>query len=336
MKIQHHQNLQKLNSFGINAEANWLAEITRTDELMPAYEQALRLAPQPLIIGGGSNILLTRNVEAVLLNRLKGISFEEDGESVLISAYSGENWHQLVAKSVNQNLWGLENLSLIPGTTGAAPMQNIGAYGTELIDVFEYLDAIELKTGKRIRFGKKECHFGYRSSIFKTTHKNQFFIEKVVLRLSRNAQPNLSYWALKEHFAGLEVDNLSAKEISNAVIAIRQSKLPDPAKLGNAGSFFKNPVLTPEEFDHLIAHFPGAKYFKNADGTYKIPAAWLIEQRGWKGKQIGQTGCHREQALVLVNYGQANGREILGHALQIIEDVQKHFGIELEPEVNII
>ncbi len=336
MNIQHHQNLQSLNSFGISAKAKWLAEITGTDELMQAYEHALGLARQPLIIGGGSNILLTRDVDAVLLNRLKGISFEEDGNSVLLSAYSGENWHQLVEESVNRNLWGLENLSLIPGTAGAAPMQNIGAYGTELIDVFEYLDAIELKSGKRIRFSKNECRFGYRSSIFKTTHKHQYFIEKIVLRLSRHACPNLSYWALQEHFADQEVGNLNAKDISRAVISIRQSKLPDPAELGNAGSFFKNPVLTPEAFNRLITQFPDAKYFENSNGTYKVPAAWLIEQRGWKGKQIGQTGCHRKQALVLVNYGQAKGREILDHALHIIEDVKNHFGIELEPEVNII
>lgn len=336
MKINTPQDLKNYNSFGISAKANWFAEVSGENELTDAMEYCKKLKVKPLILGGGTNMLLTEDVEAVIFNQFKGLSFEQDGQDILLIAKSGENWHQLVMESVNKGYWGLENLSLIPGSMGAAPMQNIGAYGTELIDVFEYLDAIDLNSGKRRRFGQKDCEFGYRSSVFKTHLKDQYFIEKVALRLKKNSKPKVDYWALKAYLTERGIVNPDVKAVSDAVIAIRQSKLPDPEVLGNAGSFFKNPVLEPPAFEAFREKFPDCKFFSTAEGHFKIPAGWLIEQRGWKGKRIGETGCHKDQALVLVNYGKATGEEIKAHAERVVADVQDYFGITLQAEVNII
>ena len=237
---------------------------------------------------------------------------------------------------VEKGYGGIENLSLIPGKVGAAPIQNIGAYGVEVKEVFENLDAFELKTGKTRKFNKSECEFGYRSSIFKTTEKGKFFITHVTFRLSKKPKLNLSYAPLKEAFAGRNVDDISIKEVSEAVIQIRNSKLPDPEKLKNAGSFFKNPVVSEKKANELKILNPDIPVYPQPGGQAKLAAGWLIEQCGWKGKRKGDAGVHEKQALVIVNYSDATGKEILALANDIQESVQQQFGVVLEPEVNII
>lgn len=290
----------------------------------------------PLILGGGSNVLLTKNPEAVLKNNIRKVHFEDKGDEVLLYAGSGENWHEVVMMAVERNLGGLENMSLIPGTVGAAPMQNIGAYGVELTDVFDHLKAMHLETGEMHVFSKEDCKFGYRNSVFKQALKGQYLISEVVLRLQKHPVLNTSYWALREVLEQRPTDELSVRTVSDAVIAVRKSKLPDPAVLGNAGSFFKNPLVSGEKAEQLKVKYPELPTFPGEEGMIKVPAAWFIEKAGWKGTRVGNTGCHEKQALVLVNYGDATGNEIRNLAMTIIADVQDKFGINLEPEVNII
>lgn len=290
------------------------------------------------VLGGGSNVLFAGDFPGlVLLNRIGGIRIEEeDGGEVLLSAGGGVNWHELVLWTLNHHIYGLENLSLIPGTVGAAPIQNIGAYGVELRDVFHSLQAVELATGEMHTFGPKACEFGYRDSVFKRERKGDFFITRVFLRLSRKPRLNLTYGAIGKTLAGMGVSDPSPKDVSRAVVHIRQSKLPDPAQIGNAGSFFKNPEVPVEVFDRLREQFPDIVSYPLPGGRVKVPAGWLIERAGWKGRRIGNTGCYDHQALVIVNYGGATGAEIWAHARRVADSVEETFGLRLHPEVNVV
>jgi UDP-N-acetylmuramate dehydrogenase len=338
MQIQSNYSLKSINTFGVNATAEYLLAIDKEETLLTLLEDKKWLDSKKMVWGGGSNILVTKNIVGLVLkNELKGISLvAETEEDVLIKAAAGENWHQFVRYTIDQNWAGLENLSLIPGCVGASPMQNIGAYGVEIKDVFESLEAIHLITGEKVVFTKTECAFGYRESVFKQTYKNQFFINSVTFRLSKKPVFHTSYGAIQTQLAAMNVAELSLKAVSDAVIAIRSSKLPDPAVLGNAGSFFKNPEITSEQAAILKSEFPNIVTYDLPNGMVKLAAGWLIEQAGWKGKRIGDCGVHVNQALVLVNYGNATGKEIINLSQQIIDSVFSVFNVHLEREVNIV
>lgn len=339
MEIQKNASLKAYNTFGINAKASLLAPFTSVEELRELLQHPEVQSLPLLILGGGSNVLFTQDVEAaVLLNRIKGISqtLTVDG-TVLVKAGSGETWHDLVLYTIDQDLGGIENLSLIPGTVGAAPLQNIGAYGVELKDTFHSLEALEIATGNLVTFTAEQCGFGYRESIFKKEAKGKFIVTSVTLQLTREQHIyNTSYGAISDTLAQQQVKELSLRAISDAVCHIRRSKLPDPAKIGNAGSFFKNPEILKEQFEKLKAQYPSIPGYVVSEETVKVPAGWLIEQCGWKGKVLGQHGVHKDQALVLVNYGGATGNEVKELAYEVIRSVQEKFGVQLTPEVNII
>jgi UDP-N-acetylmuramate dehydrogenase len=292
-----------------------------------------------MFLGGGSNVLFCKDYEGLVIkNSIKGIHVvSEDEQHVLLKVYSGEGWHDLVMHCVANNWGGIENLSLIPGTVGAAPMQNIGAYGVELEKVFVELEALNLHTLELHTFNKQACAFGYRESVFKRQLKGLYFIYSVTIRLDKQPKVSVDYGDILQVLTdkGLDQSTASIKDVSDAVIQIRSSKLPDPKVLGNSGSFFKNPVISQDLFNQLQQQYPDIKGFPNEHGV-KVPAAWLIEQCGWKGKRVGETGAHAKQALVLVNYGNATGNEVYQMALTIIQSVKDTFGVQLEPEVNII
>lgn len=336
MEILKNQSLLNYNTFGINAEAAYFANATTLDEI----KEALVFAKDKpiLILGGGSNLLLLKDWEGLVLHiDLKGIDhLGEDNEYLYIKAAAGENWHQFVLYCIEQNFAGVENLSLIPGNVGAGPMQNIGAYGVELKDIFYELEALNRKDLSIRKFSKEECEFDYRSSIFKTSARDQYIILNVTFKLLREPKLNMQYGAIEEQLKGMGVTTPDIKDISDAIIAIRQSKLPDPAVVGNAGSFFKNPVISQEYFETLKSQYPEISAYPQANGTVKIAAGWLIEKAGWKGKRIGNFGVHANQALVLVNYGGAKGNDIYQLSEDIVLDIQAKFGIELEREVNMI
>ncbi|WP_205503338.1 UDP-N-acetylmuramate dehydrogenase [Rufibacter psychrotolerans] len=339
MRIIRGASLQPYNTFGIDAKATLLAEFTSVEELRALLQNPEVQALPLLILGGGSNVLLTQDVQAaVLLNRIKGITQTEDadGKHVLVTSGSGETWHELVLYTLEHDLGGIENLSLIPGTVGAAPLQNIGAYGVELKDTFHSLEALEIATGELVNFNREQCGFGYRESIFKREAKGKYIVTSVTLRLTKEHTFNTSYGAIQDTLAQQQVKELSLKAISEAVCHIRRSKLPDPAKIGNAGSFFKNPEIPLALFEILKAQYPGIPGYPVSPETVKVPAGWLIEQCGWKGKVLGKHGVHKDQALVLVNYGGATGNEVKALAYEIIQSVEEKFGIRLTPEVNII
>ncbi|GGK71540.1 UDP-N-acetylenolpyruvoylglucosamine reductase [Rufibacter glacialis] len=331
--------MQPYNTFGIDAKASLLAEFSSVEELRELLQNPEVQALPTLVLGGGSNVLFTQDVEAaVLLNRIKGITQtpEADGKHVLVTSGSGETWHDLVLYTLENDLGGIENLSLIPGTVGAAPLQNIGAYGVELKDTFQSLEALVMATGNVVTFNKEQCGFGYRESVFKKEAKGQFIVTSVTLRLTKEHQFNTSYGAIQDTLAQQQVKELSLKAISEAVCHIRRSKLPDPAKIGNAGSFFKNPEIPLALFEILKSQYPGIPGYPVTPETVKVPAGWLIEQCGWKGKVLGAHGVHKDQALVLVNYGGAAGNDVKTLAYEIITSVEEKFGIRLTPEVNII
>lgn len=337
MKILHDISLRDYNSFGIDVRAKDFVEITSVDELRQVLQR--KEYPKRFILSGGSNMLLTQDIEAlVLFINLKGIRILwEDEEQAAIKVMAGENWHELVMWTLDHGFGGLENLSLIPGNTGTAPIQNIGAYGVEIKDVFESCEAMEIDTQRLIRFDKEACRFGYRDSFFKNEGKGRYIITSVNLILSKKQHKlHTSYGAIESELRSENIGEPSIRDISNAVISIRQRKLPDPREIGNSGSFFKNPVLTSADFETFNAKNPEAPHYKSSDNTYKVPAGWLIEQCGYKGKRIGDAGVHKDQALVLVNYGNASGTELLALAESIKKDVKLKFGIELVPEVNII
>ncbi len=289
-------------------------------------------------MGGGSNILFTKDYKGLVLkNNLKGITVEKEDDSyVWLKTAGGEIWHDLVLYCVNNNWGGIENLSLIPGTVGAAPMQNIGAYGVEIKDTFEELEAINIHTGKIETFNNEQCKFGYRESIFKNEAKGHYFITSVTLKLNKTTKLNTAYGDIETKLKAWAISNPTISDVSRAVITIRQSKLPDPEQLGNAGSFFKNPIIDVAHFKQLKVKFPDIKSFPALEGYMKIPAAWLIEKNGWKGKRFGDVGIHEHQALVLVNYGTGTGAELIDLAHKIIDSIKETFGITLTPEVNII
>jgi UDP-N-acetylmuramate dehydrogenase len=338
MEIQENATLQPFNTFGIEATTRYLVPIHSLSDLQEVLQHEILSKLPRLILGGGSNVLFTKNWEGVtLLNELKGIEvISENEDEVFIKAASGENWHKLVMYCVERGFGGIENLSLIPGTVGAAPMQNIGAYGVEIKNVLETVDFFDFESNTVKTFNNNQCEFGYRESIFKRELKNKVFILGITLRLSKKPEFNTSYGAILQTLEENRVEELSIKAISDAVIQIRESKLPNPKVLGNAGSFFKNPEVLTEKYNELKEQYPAMPgYLVNSTHT-KIPAGWLIEHLGWKGKVVGQTGNHKKQALVLVNYGDAKGEEIYRHAQNVINSVKDTFGIQLVPEVNVI
>lgn len=304
-------------------------------ELLQILEQSNK-EPQ-LILGGGSNILLTKNVEGLVLKiEIGGIEeVKEDVKHIYVRAGAGENWHAFVQYTIQRNWGGLENLSLIPGNVGAAPIQNIGAYGVELKDVFYELEAYDRKEKKIFSFGVNDCQFDYRSSIFKTSGKGRYIILNVTFILHKHPVLNTHYGAIREELKKMDITSPTIQDVSRAVIKIRRSKLPDPADIGNAGSFFKNPVIDQKSFLFLSEKYPDIPAYPHEDQSVKLAAGWLIEQCGWKGYREGDAGVHKNQALVLVNYGKATGREIYALSEKILESVQKKFGVELEVEVNI-
>lgn len=337
VQIQKNKSLKSYNTFGIEATAPYFCEITSLEELQEVLQMELFRNMPILILGGGSNLLFTSNPEGlVLLNRIGGVEvIEEDEEHVWVRSGAGHNWHDFVIYSIAQGWGGLENLSLIPGTVGAAPMQNIGAYGVEIKDTFNHLEAVERSSGQIRLFTGDECEFGYRSSIFKTHAKDKYIIASVTFRLHKKHSYNTSYGDIQKTLAELGED-LSLQSISKAVISIRQSKLPDPKQLGNAGSFFKNPVINRALFNQLQQQYPNMPHYPQAEDYVKVPAGWLIEQAGWKGHRRGNIGVHERQALVLVNYGDASGAEIKQLSQDIQASVEEKFRIPLETEVNFI
>lgn len=335
MQIRENISLKPYNSFGIDANARYFSVFRNEEEIEDLLKHLCR---KRLVLGGGSNILLTKDFDGLVMkNEIMGISIaQEDHDHVYIKAGAGENWHQLVMHCVNNGFAGMENLSLIPGNVGASPMQNIGAYGVEVKDIFHELEAYHIHDKTVVNFSLKDCEFGYRESVFKRKFKGQFIITSVSYRLTRQAVFNTSYGAIQQELEKMGVEDLSIKVISQAVINIRSSKLPDPKHIGNAGSFFKNPQVGKTQFETLQKKYPSMPSFPFDDLHVKVPAGWLIEQCGWKGFRRGDAGCYPKQALVLVNYGNANGEEIYELSEEILKSVESRFGIELEREVNII
>lgn len=339
MQIPPPFSLKPFNTFGLEVKAQRLEVVDSLDAFRNAWYSADKEPYPPLILGGGSNVLLVEDYPGmVIINRILGKQLlQDEGQEVIVECKSGENWHDVVLWSLEQGWFGLENLSLIPGTVGAAPMQNIGAYGVELKDVFHSLLAFNLHTGQLDTFYPDDCQFGYRESVFKHKLKNGYFIYAVRFQLKRNPSLTLSYGDIIQTLrsSGIAPEKASPQDVSNAVITIRQSKLPDPTVLGNAGSFFKNPVVSSDIFSSLQARFPNIKGYESG-GEVKLAAGWLIEHCGWKGKKIKDCGSHEKQALVLVNYGNATGKDLLQLATDIRASVKQTFGIQLEFEVNII
>lgn len=332
--LNTNKSLAKYNTFGIAASAKEIILLSETKQL----EQIPNLTAC-LFIGGGSNILLTGDIDGtVIINQTRGIcTVTQDEDYIELAVASGENWHDLVLHCIENNFGGLENMSLIPGSVGAAPMQNIGAYGKEIKDILTYVGAVEIETLKKVRFTNEACKFGYRESIFKKAAKGKYFITDIGIRLTKKDHKlNTSYGDIENYLQEENITNPTIRDVSNAVIAIRQSKLPDPAVLGNSGSFFKNPIIEQAHFDTLKIKFPDIKSYPTPDGKVKIPAGWLIESLGWKGKRVGNTGSHVKQALVLVNYGGAQGNEVHALAKDIQKNVLDTYQIRLDMEVNLI
>ena len=333
---EEHFSLKQYNTFRMEAKARYFARFASTDELAALLSTT---PASPLVLGGGSNILLTGDIDGwVLINGIRGIDLvEEDDRYFYVKAGAGENWPGFVEYCLDRGWAGVENLSLIPGSVGAAPMQNIGAYGVELKEVFHELEAWDLREGKVRMFTLNDCRFGYRESVFKRECKDRFIILSVTLRLNRDPVFHTEYGAIRDELKKRNVRELTIRAVADVVTRIRTAKLPDPALIGNAGSFFKNPSLPGKQFAALEAGFPGIiGYPDPAGGMTKVAAGWLIEQCGWKGYRRGDAGVHERQALVLVNYGAATGGEIYDLSEDILRSVEQKFGITLEREVNII
>ena len=338
MNLIKDHSLKPFNTFHLDISADYFAEVKSAGDLEELISDKQLSNLPKLILGGGSNILFTKNFEGVVIkNNLRGIEkVKENNDAVWIKSGSGEIWNNLVMYCVQNDYAGIENLSLIPGTVGAAPIQNIGAYGAELKDVFVELEAISLETGEKKLFSMADCRFGYRDSIFKNELKNKFMISNVTLRLVKHPVFNTSYGAIENELKAMGITEKNIRAISQAVCNIRMSKLPDPAKIGNAGSFFKNPEVSPEKYESLNKDFPSVVAHKTATGKMKLAAGWLIEQCGWKGTVSGHVGMHAMQALVLVNYGNATGKELIEHARLVQQSVKEKFEVEMEMEVNIV
>jgi UDP-N-acetylmuramate dehydrogenase len=338
MIVQKNVQLKPFNTFGIEAKAKFFAEISSIEELQEILQDTDYQSVERLVLGGGSNLLLTKDFDGLVIKMaIKGFEVvKENDENIWIKSGAGVVWHDLVMHCVNQNYAGMENLSLIPGTVGAAPMQNIGAYGIEIKEVFEELEALEIATGQTKIFDKQTCNFGYRESIFKHEAKGKFIILNVTFKLNKKPSFHIEYGAIKDTLSEMQVNDLTIKAISDAVIHIRQSKLPNPAEIGNAGSFFKNPEISKEQFEALKAQFPSIPSYPVNENTIKVPAGWLIEQAGWKGQRFGNVGVHAKQALVLVNYGGGKGDEIKDLSKKIQASIDEKFGIRLSAEVNFV
>ena len=337
MQIQSNFSLKSFNTFGIEAKAKNFVAVHSLDELKTVLAE--HAAEPKFILGGGSNMLLTQDIEALVIHiDLKGKRIvKEDDDFVWVESMAGENWHEFVLWTIDQNFGGLENMSLIPGNVGTTPVQNIGAYGTEIKDTFVSCDAMKIDDQTMRTFSKEDCRFGYRESIFKQEAKNQYIITSVVFKLTkRNHKINTSYGDITKELALQNVTVPTLKDVSNAVIAIRQSKLPDPKVLGNSGSFFKNPVISRSHFEKVQAQFPEIKFFEVSPTEVKVPAGWLIEQAGYKGFRKGDAGVHKNQALVLVNYGSATGQDILALSREVQKAVFDKYSIAIEAEVNVI
>ncbi len=339
VSIEENKSLKPFNTFGIDVNAAYFTTITTLQELQEVLHSTIYKNEKHLILGGGSNMLFTKDFDGLIIKAaLKGIDIvSENEETVTIKVASGEAWHELVLHCVKNNWGGVENLSLIPGLTGAAPIQNIGAYGVEIKNVIDKVHAIDLLTGELRIFKNEECCFGYRESVFKHELKEKYFISSVTLTLTKKShQFNITYGAIHDTLKSMHITTPTVQSISDAVIAIRQSKLPDPRVIGNAGSFFKNPTITQQHYQSLQKSFPQIPFYPSVNQEVKVPAGWLIEQCGWKGKKINNSGVHAHQALVLVNYGNGNGEEIFDLAMKILASVKEKFSITLTPEVNII
>jgi UDP-N-acetylmuramate dehydrogenase len=337
MEIINNFSLKNYNTFGIEASAKQFVAVHSVAELKSVLEE--NKSEKKFVLGGGSNMLLTKDIDALVIHiDLKGRKIiKETDDFVWVESQAGENWHEFVIWTIDQNFGGLENMSLIPGNVGTTPVQNIGAYGTEIKDTFDSCEAMTIENQKMKTFTKAECHFGYRESVFKNEAKDKYIITSVVFKLTkRNHKINTSYGDITAELAKNNVVTPTLKDVSNAVIAIRQSKLPDPKELGNSGSFFKNPILLKTDFEKIHLKFPEMKYYEVSETEVKVPAGWLIEQAGFKGKRFGDAGIHKNQALVLVNYGNATGKEILDVSKNIQSTIFKTFGIQIEAEVNVI
>lgn len=337
-QILKQVSLKKFNTFGIEAVAENFIEISNNQDIKDVMDWAYQKKYSPVILGGGSNVLFTDpTYPLIVVNRLSGIKKINENEGyVWVESGAGEIWHDLVLYCIEQGWGGIENLSLIPGTVGAAPMQNIGAYGVEIKEVFDSLEAVDLTTFESKRFSMEDCEFGYRQSIFKKELKGKYFITSIVLKLSKMHRVNTSYGAIRDVLDTKGISTPTIKQVSDAVVHIRQSKLPDPDEIGNAGSFFKNPVISKEQFEGLISTYPDMPSYPQENGEKKVPAGWLIEKCGWKGTREGAIGVHEKQALVLVNYGEGEGAAIKALAMRIKQSVKDQFQIDIVPEVNII
>jgi len=338
MQIQENISLKNYNTFSIDVRARYFSKFTSLIELDELYHfDSSNKEVTTLVLGGGSNILLTQDYKGlVAINEMRGIEVvNEDLQHIYVRAAAGENWHQFVMYCIKNNFAGVENLSLIPGSIGASPMQNIGAYGVEIKDVFYELEAYNIEEKKLQTFSTKDCEFGYRESVFKRKYKGKFVITSVTYKLNKSPVFNTSYGAIQQELDKMGVRELTLAAVSQAVIHIRQSKLPDPKVTGNAGSFFKNPTIPEEQFTSLQKEFPGIVGYPAKDHTVKVAAGWLIEHAGWKGYRKGDAGCHPRQALVLVNYGNANGIDIYNLSTEIMHSIEAKFGIILEREVNV-
>ena len=333
--IQTNKNLKEYNTFGISVKAEMFAVFSSIEELKQIL--SFRNDKKLLVLGGGSNLLLTKDFDGLVIkNEIKRFEvIEETVSEVIVESGAGENWHEFVLQCIDKGFGGIENLSLIPGSVGASPMQNIGAYGIEIKDVFESLSAYHIASGEIHYFDKTKCEFGYRESIFKNKVKGEYIILTVTFRLTKNPTINSSYGAINEQLKVMGIQVPTIKELSDAVIAIRQSKLPDPRIIGNAGSFFKNPTVEITLLEQIQKNYPDIPNYP-AENRRKLAAGWLIEKAGWKGRTFDNYGVHKLQALVLVNYGNCTGQEIFDLSSQIIQDVFEKFGVLLEREVNIL
>lgn len=337
MNLQENISLEPYNTFGINVNAKFMLAFSSEEEIRKILKSDVYLKNDHFILGGGSNVLFTTDVDGLVLkNEIHGREIlQETDEYALVKFGAGEVWHECVLWAIENNLGGIENLSLIPGTMGAAPMQNIGAYGVEIKEVLRSVEAIEKATGEKRVFDDCDCTFGYRESIFKNELKDQFILTTVTLKLSKNHELKLGYGAIQQELAKRDIKNPTIKDVSDVVIAIRESKLPNPKEIGNAGSFFKNPIVNQATFNGLRIDYPDMPHYQQTDGI-KIPAGWLLEKAGWKGFEEDTIGVHKKQALVLVNLGGGKGSEIFNLSERIIKDVQFRFGIELQREVNVL
>ena len=337
-KIKENISLKPYNTFGLEASARYFVEVSDLQELKEVLKDPFLENKRKLFLGGGSNILLLNDFDGVVIKiSIKGKEIIQDTEDyAVVKAGAGEIWHEFVLYCIDQNLSGIENMSLIPGTVGAAPMQNIGAYGAEVKDTFVELEALNLETLQVESFDASQCAFGYRESFFKHEGKGKYVILNVSFRLSKNPEINVSYGAIQQTLAEMGIENPTIKDVSEAVIHIRKSKLPDPAEIGNSGSFFKNPEIPKVQYLQLKEDFPTIPGYVVSEEVVKVPAGWLIEQAGWKGKRFGDVGVHDKQALVLVNFGKGKGQQIADLAKEIQESVKQKYGIVISPEVNFI